>query len=168
MKIVGVVAALIVLGVVIVGVVGWRLPVAHRASRSVTLRASPESVFALIRTSSEFPTWRSDVTSVESSPPENGRERFREVGKNGSMLFEIDSLDPPRRMVTRIADKSLPFGGTWTYEVSPSADGTTLRITEDGEVYNPLFRFVSRFIMGHTAGMDRYLGDAQRRFAKAN
>jgi hypothetical protein len=30
-------------------------------------------------------------------------------------------------------------------------------ITENGEVYNPIFRFVSRFIMGHTATLDAYL-----------
>lgn len=168
MKIVGFVVAAIFIGVLVVVIVGWRLPVAHQVSRSVTIRSSPDTVFAAIRTTSEFPKWRSDVTSVESLPPENGRERFREVGKNGSIMFEIDSLDPPRRMVTRIADKSLPFGGSWTYEVSPSPDGTTLRITEDGEVYNPLFRFVSRFLMGHTATIDRYLADVQRRFGKTS
>jgi hypothetical protein len=33
----------------------------------------------------------------------------------------------------------------------------TLTITENGEVYNPLFRFVSRFIIGQTATMDGYI-----------
>jgi hypothetical protein len=32
-----------------------------------------------------------------------------------------------------------------------------LRVTEDGEVYNPIFRFVSRFILGQTATQDTYL-----------
>jgi hypothetical protein len=32
-----------------------------------------------------------------------------------------------------------------------------VQITEDGEVYNPVFRFVSRFILGHTRTMDFYL-----------
>jgi hypothetical protein len=36
-------------------------------------------------------------------------------------------------------------------------DSCTLTITEHGEVYNPLFRFVSRFIMGQTATLDAYL-----------
>jgi hypothetical protein len=58
-----------------------------------------------------------------------------------------------------IADSTLPFGGKWTYELTPSGTGTMLRITEDGEVYNPVFRFVSRFVMGHTATMDKYLAD---------
>ena len=30
-------------------------------------------------------------------------------------------------------------------------------ITEDGEVYNPVFRFMSRFIIGHAATLDQYL-----------
>ena len=32
-------------------------------------------------------------------------------------------------------------------------------ITENGEVYNPLFRFMSRFVFGHTATIDKYLED---------
>ena len=30
--------------------------------------------------------------------------------------------------------------------------------------YNPLFRFVSRFFMGHTASIDRYLKDVAAHF----
>ena len=97
-------------------------------------------------------------------PPEGGHERFREVGKNGAILYQVEALVPNERLVTRISDPSLPFGGAWTYEVIPSGESTTLRITEDGEVYNPLFRFVSRIIMGHTATLDRYFADVQRRF----
>ena len=69
-----------------------------------------------------------------------------------------------RRLVTRIADTGLPFGGQWTYELVPDGEGTRLTITEDGEVYNPLFRFVSRFVMGHTATIERYLDDVEKRF----
>jgi len=64
--------------------------------------------------------------------------------------------------VTRIADPKLPFGGTWTYELSPAPERTSLRITEDGEVRNPVLRFVSRFVLGHTATIDRYLADLGR------
>ena len=31
---------------------------------------------------------------------------------------------------------------------------TVVRITEDGEVYNPIFRFMSRFAFGQTSTMD--------------
>jgi hypothetical protein len=92
---------------------------------------------------------------------------FREEGADGAILYEVDSAVPDRLLVTRIADRSLPFGGKWTYELIPSGDSTTLRITEDGEVYNPLFRFVSRFVMGHHATIDQYLGDLARKFGES-
>jgi len=59
-------------------------------------------------------------------------------------------------MIARIADKDLPFGGNWDYSISPNATGSTLTIIENGEVYNPIFRVVSRF-MSNTATMDAYL-----------
>jgi hypothetical protein len=102
---------------------------------------------------------------VEVLPSTDGRKRFREVSDNGPITFVIESVEPNRRFVTRIDDKSLPFGGSWSYEVIPATDGrTTLRITEDGEVYNPLFRFVSRFIMGHEGTIKTYVAAAGRKF----
>jgi hypothetical protein len=73
-----------------------------------------------------------------------------------------------RVLVGRIADTNLPFGGSWTYELTPGAVGQTkLTITEDGEVYNPIFRFVSRFVMGHEATINRYLSDVGKRFPES-
>ncbi len=153
--------------VLVVLLVGWMLPVGHLATREATYRATPGQVFKLITDVKAFPQWRPSVTKVEVLPAVNGHAQFREIGKNGSILFEIDSLVPNQRLVTRIADRSLPFGGKWTYELTPRGDSTTLRITEDGEVYNPVFRFVSRFVFGHTATMDRYLSDVGRRISQS-
>jgi uncharacterized protein YndB with AHSA1/START domain len=159
-----VVAGLVVL-VLIVVVVGYTLPQAHTASRQVTLAAPPARVFALIATPADYPKWRSDVTSVEILPPEGGKERFREQGSNGPLLMRVEERVPDTRLVTVIADTTLPFGGKWTYEVAPSGTGTTLRITEDGEVYNPVFRFMSRFVFGHTATLDAYLAAVEKALA---
>ena len=45
----------------------------------------------------------------------------------------------------------------WTYELTPADSGTLLTITESGEVYNPIFRFISRFVIGHTGTMEGVL-----------
>jgi hypothetical protein len=71
--------------------------------------------------------------------------------------------DPPRRRVTAIDDASLPFGGTWTWELSPEGQGTRLTVTERGHVDPPLFRFLSRFVFGHDATLRRVLSDLSRR-----
>jgi hypothetical protein len=69
--------------------------------------------------------------------------------------------------VSRIADKKLPFGGTWTYELKAADRGTALTIREDGEVYNPVFRFVSRYVFGHYATLDGYLKALETRLDSA-
>ena len=154
--------AVVLVAVIVILMIGWRLPVSHVATRSVQLSASPESVFALISRPEDYPSWRTDVKKVDVTA-EQGVTRFREDGSSGPILFEITEAVPPRRFVTRIADKSLPFGGRWIYEVAPTPAGSELRITEEGEVYNPVFRFVSRYIMGHTATIDAYLKAVQER-----
>ncbi|MGH9763547.1 MAG: LIC10604 family protein, partial [Blastocatellia bacterium] len=66
----------------------------------------------------------------------------------------------------RIADANLPFGGSLKYEIEKAGDGIIITITEDGEVYNPVFRFVSRFIMGHSATIEGYLKDLGNKFGE--
>jgi len=152
--------------VLVVLLVGWMLPVSHRATRETTYRATPGEVFKLITDVKSFPQWRPSVKEVEVLQPVDGRSQFREKGKDGSILYQIDSIAPNEYLVTRIADRSLPFGGKWTYQLTPRGDSTTLRIREDGEVYNPIFRFVSRFVLGHSATIDQYLSDVGRRIGQ--
>ena len=151
--------------VAVVAGIGFLLPVRHRASRQATFSAPPGVVFAAITKVEEFPTWRSVVTKVDviTSAPE--KPSWRETGSNGAIVFVAEQVSAPNTLVTRIADRSLPFGGTWTYELTPAAGGTMLRITEDGEVYNPIFRFMSRFVFGHTATIDTYLRDLGKKLS---
>ena len=165
MRYVLIVLAVLAIAVLVIVVIGWRLPVAHVATSSVKLNASPEAVFSLISAPEHYASWRSDLKKVDVTT-ENGVTRFREEGGNGSILFEITERTPPRRFVTRIADKSLPFGGRWIYEITPASSGSELRITEEGEVYNPIFRFVSRYVMGHTATIESYLAAVQKHLSK--
>ena len=165
-----VLAALVALVLVIVAV-GAMLPVKHTASRQVKLHQPPEKVFALINDPATFPAWRGKVKGskeikVEILPEKNGHRMFRETGADGTILYEVMTVEPNKRLVTRIADPSLPFGGKWTYEILPAGDSTTLRITEDGEVYNPVFRFASRFIFGHSATIEEYLRDVAKSFGE--
>ena len=69
-------------------------------------------------------------------------------------------------MGVRIADDTLPFGGTWTYELAPEGAGTRLTITEDGVVRNVVFRFLSRWVFSHTATLEKYLRALGRKFGE--
>jgi hypothetical protein len=154
MKIVLIVIGVLVLVVLGVVAVGAMLPKRHVASRTATYKASPEKLFALIAGKQN---WRPDVTASEQLT-KDGMQFQRETGKHGdTILYALENSNPPVSIQRRIATQNLPYGGTWNFVLEPVNGGTQVRITEDGEVYNPLFRFVSKFVMGQTATMDAYL-----------
>ena len=158
----------LVMIVAVVVIVGSLLPKRHVAARSIILHQPPEVVFALI---AGPPTWRQDVRKYEPlSGPEGvagGKVVWRETDSHGETItYEEVESTPPNRRVIRIADPKLPYGGSWTYELAGSGGGTELKITENGEVYNPVFRFVSKFVMGHTASLDKYLRNVAQHFGE--
>lgn len=158
------IAGALALIVLVVVVIGYLLPVAHVVSRHATFAAPPERVFAVLTEVNEFPAWRPGVQNVEVLSAEP--LRWRERGGNGDITFEVQERIVPARLVTRIADPTLPFGGTWTFELVPEGSGTRLTITERGEVYNPVFRFVSRFIIGHEGSIEQYLAALEGRISR--
>jgi len=141
----------------IVALIGWLLPVGHVASRSATFKQPPETVYAAVADLAGYPKWFKGVSRIEMLESTNGRVRFREHMSTGPVIMEVEEASPPGRYVTRIADPDQPFGGTWTFEITPAAGGARLTITERGEVYNPIFRFMSRFIFGQTGTMESFL-----------
>jgi hypothetical protein len=154
MKIVLIGLGVLGLLVAVVMVIGLLLPKRHMATRSAVIHATPERLFTLISGSQE---WRPDVKSCELI--ENDGKHFqRETSRRGeTVLYELQGSRPPLAIERRIATENLPYGGKWSFTLEPVDGGTKVRITEDGEVYNPVFRFVSRFVMGHTAMLDAYL-----------
>jgi hypothetical protein len=48
--------------------------------------------------------------------------------------------------------------------VGNTAGKTLVTITERGEVYDPLFRFMSKFVFGHTSTMDSCLAAPTTKF----
>lgn len=171
MKWIVITVALLAVLVGAIVVIGFTLPEKHTAARAARYRASPEQVWTVITDVSAYPAWRNDVKSVQSLPPVEGQPSWRELGSDDAITYRVMTSTPPAagvpgRLVTRIADKTLPFGGEWEYEVTPDGAGSRLTITERGEVYNPVYRFMSRFVFGHTATMDAYLRDLGSRLGE--
>jgi uncharacterized protein YndB with AHSA1/START domain len=150
--------------VALVAAIGLTLPKGHRASRTTTYAAPPDTVFAVMADVARAAEWRPDLQRVELLPDDGGKHMFREHGKQGAITYRVEVLAPPTRMVLRIADPSLAFGGTWTHDLRPTASGgTELTTTEDGEVYNPIFRFMSTLFFSPTATIEAYQGALRAR-----
>ncbi len=152
---------LLVVAILVVYAVGATLPVEHTATVEAEIDAPPAAVWELITDVEHYPGWRPDVDSVRRLDDRDGLPAWQEAAGGGALTFETVAREPGQRLVVRIADEGLPFAGTWTYRVEPAGSGTRLTITEEGEVYSPLFRFMSRYLFGHEATIRAYL-DAVR------
>ena len=119
-----------------IAIIGSMLPRAHKASRTLRLRRAPADVWPVVT-----------KTAHAASVP-----------------VDVLESNPPHRLVTRVKDTERNFGGTWTIAIVPVPDGSTVTITEDGWVANPIFRFMSRLVIGHHATMDALLKEVAKAF----
>src|SRR5262245_15700119 len=161
------VGGLVVLAAVI-AIIGSTLPRTHMASRTLRVKRAPVDVWTAI----------TQAMSASDVPT------------------DIVESDPPRRLVSRVKDTEKMFGGTWTVAIAPDDPSTlrepqgrpeqsrgatssgqapstssgqagcTITITEEGWVANPIFRFVSRYVMGHHATMDALLRTVAKSFGE--
>lgn len=119
--------------------VGFFLPRDHTASVFAFINAEPEAIFdAAVKLQNE-----SDI-----------KTKVTQEQRPKSRIAEI------------VEERGAAFGGTWTLEIEPTDDGGKLTITEHGRVYNPLFRFLSRFVFGHESTAKQFLATLRKRVEK--
>lgn len=159
------VIGVVVLVFAVMALIGSQLPRAHTASRSIMLRQTRPDVYAVIRDFKSAPSWRSEVKSVEVTETPGQKLRFIEHGSD-DVNYELTEDVPNQRMITQILNTDLGYSGQWTYELTDENGGTRVKITEDGDVSNVFFRFMSRYVFGHTSTMDTYLTALATRFGE--
>ena len=144
--------------VAVVYAVGWTLPVDHMVSSTTVVAAAPQQVYDTIADVGTYPQWWPDIERVEMLGEADGRIRFRQHTGAGPIAMQVEESVPPSRFVTRIDDPEQPFGGSRTFEIAPQGDTKSLvTITERGQVYDPFYRFMSKFVFGHTSTMESCL-----------
>jgi 2-phospho-L-lactate guanylyltransferase (CobY/MobA/RfbA family) len=133
-----IIAGGLVLLIAVIAAIGATLPRNHTASRTLRVRRPPQDAWTAI----------TQAMSASDVP------------------VDIVESDPPRKLVSKVKETEKMFGGTWTVAIAPVDGGSTLSITEDGWVGNPIFRFVSRFVMGHHATLDGMLKSVAKQFGE--
>lgn len=149
------IGAFVVALVVAVYAIGSALPSEHVARVKRLVPLAPDKVAQRIRDVRGYERWRSVKVEVLSEAP--GRIRYRETNGDGAISFELKEQPGGRRFTSTILDQDLPFDGSWTFDLAPEGDATRVTIEERGRVKDPLFRFLSRFVFGHTSTMETYL-----------
>lgn len=162
LKVLAVLAVLVAL----ISIWGSRLPVAHTARRSIQLQQPPAKVWSLLTDFANQPTWRTELTAVEhvaGATPDT----WIEVADGDRIPYATTESDPPRRLVRTIADSTLPYGGRWIYQLESTAGGTRLTITEEGKVFNPIFRFLSHYFFDQGTTIEGVMRSMAAHFGEA-
>jgi uncharacterized protein YndB with AHSA1/START domain len=153
--------------VALVAIIGMLVPREHVAGVTITVRQPPDSVWKVVRDLGGVPQWWSEMKKSERGPDGGGTERWQQDVGGFKMALLIETEEPPRRLVTRIdSPPDGPFGGTWTYDLTPVDSGTKFTVTERGWIGNPLFRFMSRFIFGYYGTQESYVRALGKRFGE--
>jgi hypothetical protein len=165
MKWVLLIAGALVLLVGLAALAGSMLSSRHHATRKARYRVAPDALYAVI---AGPPDWRTGVKNFGVLPEQDGRKRWWEEDSHSQKItFELVEDRPPHKIAVRIADRGLPFGGTWTFDIAPApGGGSDLRIQEDGEIHNVIFRFMARFFFGYTSSIEGYLRDLAVKFGE--
>lgn len=158
---IGFIAALVVF-CALVYLIGSQLPIKHTASQKMVFKVPIDKMWNVIADFPKYAEWRKSIVAVEKLPDTNGHSVWKEVEKGGGGLqYETLRLLAGQELVRRIVSEGLPFGGTWTFHLTPQDGGTCLTLTEDGEIYSPVFRFVARYMMGYHKSMQTYFTDLE-------
>lgn len=162
MKWVWIVLAVLVGTVALAAGIGALLDPDHTASRRAIIPRPPAEVWARITDFANLTSWRSDVSRIDLEP--GTPITFVEHTDQGAVRMQVEESVPAQRLVVRIADPSLPFSGSWTFELTAKDGGTELVITERGSISNPIFRLLSKVFFDPGATANRYLVDLGKSF----
>lgn len=157
--------------------VGLLVPREYEGSSIIEVQAAPEAVWAVLEAYESYPSWRSDVASVE---PVRGKPgAWREIDARGGMTgHEAMPGRAPEKFIDRFTAVGAP-GNRGVAGGVPAARGervilmvmdakgnTRVSITEKGVIDGPLARFRAHFATGYRAGPHKLGDDLRKRLGE--
>jgi uncharacterized protein YndB with AHSA1/START domain len=132
------------------------LPRAHTARMEGVVAKPPVEIAAIIRDVRAYPNWRRGLV-VQDISETTDAITYVELADEDRIAYRLAEPVRDAQFVATITDPSLPFGGAWTITLTPEGGGTRVRIQEDGEVRDPIYRLFAHFVFGYTSSMKTYL-----------
>ena len=160
----GTIGLLIIAGLVFY-IIGRTLPEKHTSKFSVSLPVPSAAVWAVITDYPKMPEWWPAVKSIRLETRPNGEVwTWNQDTRGHEIAFRTLEEKAPQHLVREIVGDNLPFGGTWTFDLTPDGTKTNLTLTEDGFIKPPLFRFIATYFIGLDKTMKDFSVNLQKHF----
>jgi hypothetical protein len=141
----------------------WSLPEEATATRTATIAAPVDLVFARVTAVGDQAAWRSDVGEVRV---EAGGTDWTEITKAGiAISFEQVERLPPQRYVIRFSSPQ-GFEGEWVGTFEPRGADTYVTFTERVRTPGLVGRALARLFAPPGAHIERYLADLAKSLEK--
>lgn len=166
MKRTSIVFGLLCTFLVVVFAYGYSLPIEHSTTMQRHYAKSPYEIWLVIADYRKYSQWRENVYEVSEMPAKGGLEAWKEVDADGkSVPYAIASSTPGKQLIIEITDTTLPYKGTWTFDLLADESGTMVHITENGKIDNLFLRVITHFMSGYTQSMNSWLNSLENKFA---
>lgn len=136
---------------IVVGLYGYgsNLPYETTTDVTATYQQPIEKVWARITDYSAIPTWSKDMEKVERVEDLEGFPVWRFHPKKGdAMDIQVLRSEKPTLHIGKVVDnESLPFGGTWIFQIKAvSKNQTEVTLTEDGYIKSTIGRAICQLL----------------------
>lgn len=143
---------------------GMLMAPGFRSVASISLARPPAEVWAALLDHQKHPLSASMCRASEPLESTGDLPAWREDIGSSRVRVRTIAADAPRRLVREVSDEVVPMSMRVEYTLTPTASGTRLQITAEGEVRSgtwhvPFFRFMIRAFDG--------IGSGQRAFLKS-
>ncbi len=145
--------------------VGLFVPKTHTYTLEAQFDHPIDLVWQTITDLEATPSWRRGLDEIERLEDRDGKPLWRLDGDFGTVYYLVEAAEPMTHYVNRVVDGD-DFGGTWTFTLRETPTGCALRITEDGEIYNPIFRTMIHYVYDYGTSVRNYLEDLDAALAQ--
>lgn len=138
---------------------GKTLPFEHHEEITAELNTSSKKVWQILTDYKDMPTWWSAVVKTVDEKQPDGKTVTWNYDQHGKRIgFVTVKQENEKLLVREIVTKGLPFGGSWSFELTPlSSNKTKLTLIEDGFIRPALARIVMIHFIGIRSNMESFI-----------
>lgn len=143
--------------------VGAFMPVKHQVSVAKNIKLERAKLWRLLTDYTNYPKWRSDISSVARLEDRDGAEVWSETdNRKQQIAYQTRDVIRGSQFKRIIVSENLAYGGAWVFQLKDAAEGSELTIREEGEVYHPLFRVLGKYVFGFDSSINRFMHDLEQ------
>jgi hypothetical protein len=155
--------------VLIVPLVGARLPDTYRAAGTVTLERTPTELWDELVDFAAHPRAGKMARGVELLPDVDGRPSWLEDLGQSQVTWTVVEWDAPRRLVCEARDSVVPMTARWETDIEDLGGSSRLvlrnvTVIRPGTWHVPVFRVIMTLTGGARRGMTDYLRTVDETF----